>query len=100
MRRVRQLPRPPLFLGAPLFKNTTYNFIFLYIFFLKITIKLLRKVGNLGTNSFEDLFLEITIKLGRKVGNTRSIRSEDLFFRDHYDFGRRIGKYEIKDFFF
>ena len=64
-------------------------------------MKLLRKVGNLRTNSSEDFFfLEITMKLGRKVGNTRSIQSEDFFFRDHDNFGRKIGKYEIKDLLF
>ena len=51
VRRVKQLSRVPLFLGAPsflgalLFENTAYSFILL-IFFLKITMKLLRKVGK------------------------------------------------------
>ena len=94
-RQVRQLPRPP-----PLFKNTAYSFNLLYIF-LKITMKLLRKVGNLRTNLSEDFsVLESTMKLGRKLGNTRLIRSEDLFFRDHDGFGRKIGKYEIEDLSF
>ena len=63
---------PSSFLGAPLFENTAYSFILLYIF-LKIPMKLLRKVGNLRTNS-----------------------SEDLFFRDHYDeVGTKSGKYKI-----
>ena len=65
-----------------------------------ITMKLLQSVENLRTNSTYTFFLEITVKLGRKVGNTRSIRSEDLFFRDHDDFRRKMGKYEIKDLFF
>ena len=58
--------------GPPLFgENTAYSFILLYIF-LKITMKLLRKVGNLRTNS-----------------------SEDIFFGDHYEVGTKSGKYEI-----
>ena len=60
----------------PSFENTAYTFILLYIFIM-ITMKLLRKVGNLRTNS-----------------------SEDFFFRDYDDFGKKIGKYEIKDLFF
>ena len=43
-------------------------------------MKLLRKAGNLRTNSSEVLFF--------------------LFFRDHHDFGIKIGKGEIEDLFF
>ena len=71
MRRVRQLPWALLVFRDPLFENTAYSFILLYIF-LKITMKLLRKVGNLRTNSFEN-----------------------LFFKDHYEVGTKSGKYEI-----
>ena len=42
VKRVRQLPR------TPLFENTAYSFILVYIF-LKITMKLLQEVGNLRT---------------------------------------------------
>ena len=49
VRRVRQLP------WALLFENTAYSFILLYIF-LKMTMKMLRKVGNIRTNLSEDPF--------------------------------------------
>ena len=62
---------PPPFLKIP------HIVLLCCIFFLKITLKLLQKVGNLRTNS-----------------------TEDLFFRDHHEVGRKIGKYEIKDLFF
>ena len=69
---------PPFFRG-PLFENNAYSFILLYIF-LKITMKLLRKVGNIRTNSSEDLFFRDHYEIGTKTGNMRSIRNEDLFF--------------------
>ena len=35
------------------------------------------------------------MKLLRKVGNLRTNSSEDLPFRDHYEDGTESGKYEI-----
>ena len=45
----------PLVFRVPFFENTAYSFILLYIF-LKITMKLLQKVGNLRTNSSDNEF--------------------------------------------
>ena len=64
-------------------------------------MKLLRKVGNLRTNSSKKFFFEISMKLEQKVGNIRLIRSEEPFvFSGHNNFGIKIRNYEIRDLFF
>ena len=79
MRRMRQLPRVPLFWGAPLnFRGPLSKIAHVVLFRSRC-------------------FLKIIMKSGRKVENASSIRGEDLFFfKDHYDFGSKIGKSEMK----